>query len=88
VRWIAFDDTSYPSLGEINPVTNTASPPSPNAIVYSYSLEGFSTSWSSWTAGTYVDFSNVPSGTYTFKVMAQDTAGNQSLPVSRQIVIN
>jgi len=88
VRWIALDDFSYPNLGEINFVTNTASTPNPNAILYSYNLIGYSGSWSSWSAGTYVDFSNVPSGSYTFSVMAKDSAGNQSAVVSRNIVIN
>jgi len=88
VRWIALDDISYPNLGEVNPVTNTASTPSPNAILYSFYLNGYSVSWSGWSAGTYVDFSNVPSGSYTFSVVARDTAGNQSTMVSRNIVIN
>jgi hypothetical protein len=88
VRWIAFDDSSLPNLGEINPVTNTAGPPNPNAILYSYYLNGYSPSWSSWSAGTYVDFSNVPSGSYTFSVQAKDATGNLSAVVNRTIVIN
>jgi hypothetical protein len=88
VRWIALDDSSYPNLGENNPVTNTSLPANPNAIVYSYYLSGYSASWSAWSGGTYVDFTNVPSGPYTFSVMAKDAAGNQSAIVSRPIVIN
>jgi Y_Y_Y domain len=88
VRWIAIDDSSYPNLGEVNPVTNTAGPPNPNAIVYSYILNGYSASWSNWSAATYVDFANVPSGTYTFSVVSKDAAGNQSAVVNRTIVIN
>jgi len=88
LRWIAVDDLAYPHLGEINPVTNTASVAAPNAIQYSYYLTGYSTAWSSWSAATYVDFSNVPSGSYTFSVVAKDASGNQSAAVSRSIVIN
>ena len=88
VRWIAFDDSSYPNLGELDPVTNTSSAPNPNAIVYSYYLSGYSPSWSSWSAGTYVDFSNVPTGSYTFSVKARDAAGNESAVVGRSVVIN
>jgi len=88
VRWIGLDDTSYPNLGEINPESNAPSEtPNPNAIVYSYYLNGYSASWSSWTAATFADFSNVPSGSYTFSVMATDAAGNQSAAVTRSIVI-
>ena len=88
VRWIAVDDTSYPNLGEINSRTNATIPPNPNAILYSYYLAGYSGSWSNWSAGTYVDFSNVPTGSYTFSVVAKDAAGNQSATVTRNIVIN
>jgi hypothetical protein len=88
VRWIAVDDTSYPNLGEINQLNNTTTPPNPNAILYSYYLAGYSDSWSSWSAGTFVDFSNVPSGSYAFSVMAKDAAGNQSAEVTRSVVIN
>jgi hypothetical protein len=88
VRWIAVDDSSYPNLGEIDPATNTSTGADPNAIQYSYYLNGYSASWSTWSAGTFVDFSNVPSGSYTFSVTAKDAAGNQSSAVSRTIVIN
>ena len=88
VRWIAIDDTSYPNLGEFHSLTNTSTPANPNAILYSYFLNGYSSSWSTWSAGTFVDFSNVPSGSYTFSVMAKDAAGNQSAVASRTIVIN
>jgi hypothetical protein len=87
VRWIALDDTSYPNLGEINPESNKASEaPDPEAILYSYFLDGYSTSWSKWTSGTYADFS-VPAGSYMFSVVAKDAAGNVSQTVSRRIAV-
>src|SRR6185295_8571012 len=45
VRWIALDDSSYPNLGEIDPATNTSPGADPNAIQYSYYLNGYSASW-------------------------------------------
>jgi len=88
VRWIALDNSSYPNLGEIDPATNSATDsPRPDAIQYSYYLQGYSSSWSSWSAVTFVDFTNVPTGSYTFSVVAKDMAGNQSTVVSRPIVI-
>src|SRR6185436_8018691 len=63
LRWIAMDDSSYPNLGELNPeAQSAANVPDPEAIVYSYYLDGYSTSWSPWTSGTYIDFQNVPVG--------------------------
>jgi hypothetical protein len=89
IRWIALDDSSYPNLGEIDPLTNSATDSAnPNAIVYSYFLNGFSPTWSNFSALNYVDFSNVPTGSYTFSVVAKDQAGNQSAIVSRTITIN
>jgi hypothetical protein len=88
VRWIAADDLSLPNLGEINPESNKASDaPNPDAIVYSYRLEGF-VDWSPYTARTFVDFAQVPNGTYNFQVRAMDEAGNTSNIVSRAIVVN
>jgi hypothetical protein len=88
VRWIALDETAYPAVGEIDTLTNAATDSaSPNAIQYSYYLSGYSADWSSWSAENYIDFSNVPSGSYTFYVVAKDLAGNQSSVVSRSITI-
>src|SRR5262249_51519055 len=89
VRWIGLDDSSYPNTGEINPETNSPSDtPNPEAILYSYYLDGYSASWSTWTARTFVDFYNVPNGSFTFSVKAKDEVGNESTVVSRAIVVN
>jgi len=88
VRWIGLDDSSYPNLGEINPESNSPSDtPNPNAILYSYYLNGYSSSWSPWSARTYADFFHVPTGSYLFSVIARDEAGNQSDVISRSVVI-
>src|SRR6185503_5522734 len=76
VRWIAADDLSYPSLEQGDP----------DALLYSYRLAGFSP-WSSWVANTFVDYAQIPGGSYTFEVMARDHAGNVSSVASRSITI-
>ena len=46
VRWIGLDDTSFPSNGEVNPgASGISEPPNPEALMYSYRLEGYS-DWS------------------------------------------
>jgi hypothetical protein len=87
VRWVGLDETSYPNLGEINPEANAPSDtPAPDAILYSYSLQGYS-DWSAWSPKTYMDFSNLSNGSYTFLVRAKDAAGNLSATASAPIVI-
>ncbi|SDM72439.1 Y_Y_Y domain-containing protein [Daejeonella rubra] len=40
-------------------------------IMYQYYLEGYSTGWSSWSGVSQKDFTNLPFGTYEFKVRAK-----------------
>ena len=51
-----------------------------NAISYRFMLEGapdkLSKTWSKASKNTFATFSNLPSGNYTFKVMASDEYGN------------
>ncbi|MBT9132744.1 MAG: hypothetical protein DDT33_01273 [Firmicutes bacterium] len=44
-------------------------------LVYRYYLEGYDSTWSEWTSMTSVNFSNLPIGSYTFKVQARDQTG-------------
>src|SRR5207245_1889419 len=44
-------------------------------------------SWSSWSATSYVDLSGLERGDYVFEVMAKDGAGNQSAPVQRSFQV-
>ncbi len=48
----------------------------PTSVRYKYMLEGFDEFWSSTTEATFATYSNLPSGKYTFKVMAGDAMGN------------
>ncbi len=65
-RWLAIDDTAVPSSL------------SPSAIEYSHRLAGYEAAWSEWSARAFVDYLGVPSGNYTFEVVARDAAGNLS----------
>lgn len=51
-------------------------------IEYSYKLEGFDKDYSSWSAKTEKDYTNLPYGTFTFLVRAHNNLGNASAPVS------
>lgn len=48
----------------------------PSSVRYKYMLEGFDEYWSSATDATFATYSNLPSGKYTFKVIAGDVMGN------------
>ena len=59
-----------------------------NNIEYSYVLEGYENRWSAWTSKTEKDYTNLPSGKYSFKVKARDNLGDESETVSYSIVLN
>jgi DNA-binding CsgD family transcriptional regulator len=56
-------------------------------IEYSYQLVGYENNWQSWTSKTEKDYTNLPSGTYTFKIKAHDNLGNESETIGYQFVI-
>ena len=89
VRFVATDDTSYPNIGEVNQEASSApNTPEPDALQYSYILTGGPTAtWSPWSSKTYVDYTNIANGTYTFSVKAKDAVGNESVAVSRSVVV-
>lgn len=47
-------------------------------IEYSYHLEGFDKNWSEWSKKTEKDYTNLPAGSYTFKVKVRNNLGNES----------
>lgn len=51
-------------------------------IEYSYQLKGYVNKWDAWTAKTEKDYTNLPSGNYTFSVKAKDNTGSESETVS------
>ncbi|WP_295771578.1 triple tyrosine motif-containing protein [uncultured Mucilaginibacter sp.] len=58
-----------------------------NTLEFSYQLEGFDKQWSAWNTKAEKEYTNLPAGTYTFKVKARNNMGNESVPVERQFVI-
>ncbi len=54
----------------------------PDKTQYSYFLEGFDKQWSPLTSETFTKYTNLPFGTYTFKVKANNVYGDESLPAS------
>jgi ligand-binding sensor domain-containing protein len=48
----------------------------PSSVRYKYTLEGFDDIWSSPTDANFATYSNLPSGKYSFKVIAGDLMGN------------
>ena len=51
-------------------------------IEFSYQLAGFDKGWSAWSEKSEKDYTNLPAGTYTFKVKARNNLGNSSAPVA------
>ncbi len=45
-------------------------------LVYSYYLDGFDSSWSSWTSDTSKEYTGLLTADYVFKVKAKDQTGN------------
>jgi serine phosphatase RsbU (regulator of sigma subunit)/ligand-binding sensor domain-containing protein len=48
-------------------------------VLYSYYLDGFSKSWSPWERVVYKDFTNLPHGTYTFRIKAKNIYNQVSI---------
>jgi ligand-binding sensor domain-containing protein/DNA-binding CsgD family transcriptional regulator len=54
---------------------------------FSYMLDGFDRNWSEWTRRTEKDYTNLPPGTYTFRVKARNNLGNESTVASYRFTI-
>ncbi|RLG31890.1 hypothetical protein DRN97_08680, partial [Methanosarcinales archaeon] len=67
---IDYSDVTFKWTGS-DTVTSTSN------LVYSYKLDGYDTSWSSWTSDTSKSYKDLPNKDYTFKVKAKDEAGNE-----------
>ncbi|XWN38432.1 MAG: triple tyrosine motif-containing protein [Balneola sp.] len=91
--FIQNDSLIYGSLGE--PVKPIILPYKDNELRFSYAaasyidetrntyqvkLEGFDNSWSSWSSETQKDYTNIPEGTYTFKVRSQNVYEHEGIP--------
>ena len=62
--------------------------PTPD-LLYSYTLEGYTTTWTPWTNITTHTYTYLPNGQYTFKVKTQDLSGNSDLsPEESTFIVN
>jgi len=57
-------------------------------LTYSYMLEGYDKKWSNWSRQTEKDYTNLSSGTYTFKVKAKNNLDEESVVASYTFVIS
>ncbi|HEC76866.1 MAG TPA: hypothetical protein ENI33_06385 [Thermoplasmatales archaeon] len=66
---IYYNDVTFEWVGtdDYTPTSN---------LLYSYKLEGYDVSWSSWTNQTTKTYFDLPSGSYNFMVKTKDEAGN------------
>ena len=58
-----------------------------NNIEYIYRLDGYDDNWSTSTLKTEKDYTNLPSGNYTFSVKAHDNLGNESETINYSFVV-
>jgi len=60
----------------------------PNAVEYSYQLEGYDRDWSDWSTKPEKDYTNLSTGEYRFRVRARDILGNVSEAALFTFVVN
>lgn len=58
-----------------------------NNIQFSYQLEGFDKNWSEWSAKSEKDYTNLPYGTFTFKVRSRNNLGSETAPATYAFTI-
>lgn len=51
-------------------------------LEYSYQLNGYENKWNEWTSKTEKDYTNLPSGKFSFNVKAKDNTGVESKIIS------
>ncbi len=49
----------------------------PETTKFQYILEGFDKDWSEWESGTFKEYTNIPEGSYRFRVRAENLYGTQ-----------
>jgi len=78
---IDYNDVSFAWTG-VDDVTPTAQ------LEYSYTLEGYDTSWSAWISSTSKAYTDLSNGNYIFKVKARDLDGNiDQTPAERSFTV-
>lgn len=56
-------------------------------VTYSYRLDGYDKEWSAWISSTEKQYTNLPNGTYTFRVKVRNNLNEESEIVSYSFVI-
>jgi ligand-binding sensor domain-containing protein/DNA-binding CsgD family transcriptional regulator len=56
-------------------------------IEYSYTLEGLEKRWTNWSSKSEKEYTNLPFGSYTFRVKARDNLGNESGELAYRFII-
>jgi signal transduction histidine kinase len=89
IRSIVADGKPLPQNHVVAPATQTVdiqyfgvNLSAPESVVYRYRLDGLDNSWRAAGHRTEVDYSRLPPGTYTFRVMASSSDGIWTDPVS------
>ncbi|MGV3705573.1 MAG: triple tyrosine motif-containing protein [Arcticibacter sp.] len=59
-----------------------------NNIEFSYQLSGFDSQWSAWGTKAEKEYTNLPSGSYVFRVKARNNLGNQSAALEYRLTIS
>jgi parallel beta-helix repeat protein len=79
---IDYNDVTFTWTGEGYITSSTG-------LKYSYKLEGYDPSWSSYTTSTSKSYNDLDDGSYTFKVKAKDAAGNvDPSPAQRSFTVD
>lgn len=58
-----------------------------NNIEFSFQLEGFDKNWSDWSAKSEKDYTNLPYGSFTFKVKSRNNLGSETAPATYAFLI-
>ena len=78
---ITYNDVTFTYTGTDN-VTSTSN------LVYSYKLDGYDSSWSSYASSTSKSYNDLPNDSYIFYVRAKDEAENDDpSPASRSFTV-
>lgn len=58
-----------------------------NNVAFSFQLEGFDKNWSDWSAKSEKDYTNLPYGSFTFRVKSRNNLGSETAPVAYTFTI-
>lgn len=88
--WNEFEDLNLPyDQNHLSFLFKGINLRNPEAVEYSWKMEGFDENWSPWTKDQRITYSNLPSGNFSFLVRARNEDGVYSqTPLSFNITIS